>query len=231
MKQIRTAALSRHHAPTYVMLGGLELMQLRKLQPLARWLFVELVAMADHVTGRIVTSYAVLEALLDFDQAPCAHAADKPTQRRVRTALEQLLELRMVRLDRIKNEKDKGLFLKVAGRKRISPSEGMSDRLSDRPEKAKKRDRTSTYEKPQGDERQTERQGVQQGITTPLSPLPVHSDPPAYGSIQAPPGGQERHAPPAPVDVAELLKATAARVKAHQAERAARGNGTSRPSG
>jgi hypothetical protein len=189
VKQIRSAALSRHHAPPLFIVAGLEQLQLRKLPLLARCLFLELVGMSDFTTGRIVTSYAVLEALLDWDQAPCAHAADKPTHKRVRTALQQLLDLGLVRLDRVKNEKDKGLFLKVQKRQGLSASEGMNGRLSGRPEIQKKPRATRTCETREGDEGQTEGQGVQNGSLTPLTPLVVHSDGAAVGSIQAPPGG------------------------------------------
>lgn len=172
------------------MLGGLELLQLRKLGDLPFRLFLELLAMADHATGRIVTSYAVLLALLDFDQAPCAHAADKPTPRRVRTALEHLLELGLVRLDRIKNEKDKGLFLKVQPRGRISAPEGMKGRLSDRPEKPAKRATARPAAFSFVDERQTERQGVQEDSLTPLPPLLST----AGASNPVPPRGHDKRA-------------------------------------
>lgn len=169
---LRQAALSRHTAPAFVLVAGLELMQLRKLGDLPFRLFIELLAMADHVTGRVQTSYAVLLSLLDFDQAACAHADDKPTPRRVRTALEHLISLGLVKVDRIRNEKAKGLFLKVNGRAGISASKGMSDRLSDRPRKAAKPATARVSANRGGDERQTERQGVQEKD---LSPTPLLS--------------------------------------------------------
>lgn len=145
-------------------------MQLRKLGDLPFRLFVELLAMADHVTGRISTSYAVLLALLDFDQVPCAHAAEKPTQKRVRTALEHLASLGLVKLDRVKNEKAKGLFLKVQTRAGISVSDPMKGSMSGRPRKAAKQATARVPASRPLDERQTERQGVQEGSLSPLPP-------------------------------------------------------------
>lgn len=120
MKQIRTAALSRHKAPRFVLLDGLDLIQVRKLSWLCRSLLIELVAMADHLTGAVSTSYAVLEALLDFDLAPTANDAPKPTRDRIRGALDDLVLMRLVKVDRARNEKERGLFLKVKSRVGIS---------------------------------------------------------------------------------------------------------------
>jgi hypothetical protein len=110
----RTASLSRHTAPNFVMLGGSELIALRKLPTLAGRLFLELLAMADHATGAIRTSYAVLLALVDFDQVQCAHAPDKPTLKRIRTAIDQLEQARLLARDCVKNEKQQALFLRGA---------------------------------------------------------------------------------------------------------------------
>jgi hypothetical protein len=156
----------------------------------ARSLFWELLAMADHVNGRISTSYAVLIALLDFDQMPGAHAEPKPTQRRVRTALEHLIELGLVEVDRIKNEKAKGLFLKVPTRVGISASDARKDRRSDRPRKPAKQATARPAAVQPYEERQTERQGVQEDSLIPLTPLVVHS-----GRMNpVPPRGHDTHA-------------------------------------
>lgn len=171
MKPIRTAALSRHSAPPFVLLGGLELMQLRKLTDLAFRLYVELLAMADHATGRVATSYAVLLALLDFDQLPGAHAMPKPTQQRLRTALQSLIDLHLVRVDRIKNEKAKGLFLRVDTRASIGASKETNNRRSNRPEKPKKPTTARVYKESPPQEQQTEQQGVQEEYISPLPPL------------------------------------------------------------
>lgn len=205
----RPAALSRHQAPQFVMLGGLELMALRKLGWLARALFLELCAMADFATGRGETSYAVLESLLDFDPAPQAHTPDRPTQKRIRTALEALIAVGLVSVDRIKNEKTKGLFFRIASRHSISAPDDMKGRLSGRPEKEKKLSRTTTCERSKGDEGQTERQGVQENSLSPLppklstSPAPHASHAAAAGPMSvatvldpAPPRGGGQDAPP-----------------------------------
>lgn len=202
MRAIRSAALSRHSAPAFVMLGGLELLQLRKLGDLPFRLFVELLAMADHATGRISTSYAVLLALLDFDQVPGAHAADKPTTKRIRTALEALCQLQLVRVDRIKNEKAQGLFLRVQSRAGISAPDGMKGRGKGRVERPKKQDPTITCTKAAGEDGQTEGQGVQEKFLSPISPscppeemqrlraVRQRIDEAAQGRDQAPQGGQ-----------------------------------------
>lgn len=178
-KLIRTAALSRHQAPDFALIFGLELMQLRKLSWLARALFLELVAMADFATGRIETSYAVLMALVDFDQVPGAHADRKPTLQAVRTDLEALVSLGLVRVDRIANEKRKGLFFRLPARTSISASDGMSNRRSNRPQKAAKQATARVAAKSTPEEQQTEQQGVQQVILNPPTPLVVHSPKPS----------------------------------------------------
>ena len=162
MGRIKTATLSRHSAPDFVLLGGLELMQLRKLPWLARCLFLELLALADHSTGRVETSYAVLASLLDFDAAPQAHDTAAPTQKRIRTALADLVALRLVTVDRIANEKRKGLFLRLASRTGISATANMMGRLKGRPERAKKPAKSETCAPEAPHEGQTEGQGVQE---------------------------------------------------------------------
>ena len=173
MKQIRTAALSRHVASPFVRVDGLELLQLRKLPHLAFRLFVELLALDRDNDGRISTSYAVLVALLDFDQAPGAHAGDKPTLQRVRTALGALVAMHLVRVDRIKNEKAKGLFLRIKPRANLSASEGGNNRPSNRPRKAAEPASMRPSADHQPGEQQTEQQGVQDESLNPKS-LPVH---------------------------------------------------------
>lgn len=122
MKHVADAALSRHRAPDFVILAGLELMQLRKLSWLARAMFPELLALADHIDGKVSTSYAVLNALLRPDQPEAGPRLDAPTIKRLRGALDELVALRLVRIDRIKNEKAQGLFLRVPSRVGISAS-------------------------------------------------------------------------------------------------------------
>jgi len=183
--RITTATLSRHRAPDFVMLGGLELLQLRKLGWLARALFIELLAMADHSTGRISTSYAVLAALLDFDQAPTAHQAAAPTLQRLRTALDELVALRLVHVDRIANEKRKGLFLKVQTRAGISAPGEKSNRQSNRPARPKKQATTTTCAPTARDEQQTEQQGVQEEYFPPSPPLSTAPPPEARARLAA----------------------------------------------
>ena len=182
MGTVKTATLSRHKAPAFVMCAGLELIQLRKLRWLSRCLFFELLAMADHVTGRIETSYAVLAALLDFDQDPCAHVEPTVSVQRIRTALDDLVALRLVRVDRIANEKRKGLFLKVATRTGIGTSNESSNRLSNRPAAPRKRANTRVAAASTPNEQQTEQQGIQEVIPTPTPSLSTGEAP--AGAVQ-----------------------------------------------
>ncbi len=208
----RTASLSRHTAPNFVMLGGLELIQLRKLGHLAFRLYLELLAMADHATGRVSTSYAVLLAILDFDQVDCAHAPDKPTTKRIRTALEHLVSLGMVRVDRVANEKRQGLFLRLPTRKSISAPGESFGRVKGRAKKAKTPDESTACSATPLDEGQGEGQGVQEEYIPPKSPScaqPTEATRPPpellaavrarRGRQQAPQGGQNvgptAHAP------------------------------------
>lgn len=170
-RPIRTAALSRHQAPAFILCAGLELMQLRKLPWLARALYFELLALADHATGRIATSYAVLAALLDYDQAPTSHTGDEPTLQRIRTALDALVALRLVSVDRIANEKRKGLFLRVQSRAGISAPSDNRNRQSNRPAPAKKQAKSTACAPEPRKEQQTEQQGVQEVIPSPTPSL------------------------------------------------------------
>jgi hypothetical protein len=165
----RTASLSRHTAPSFVLVGGLELIQLRKVGWLARCMFYELLAMADHSTGRVSTSYAVLGALLDFDRTPGAHAAPGATVQRLRTALADLAALRLVTLDPIKNEKAKGLFLKVQSRDGITSANANSNRRSNRPQKPQSQATARVSGPSAQQEQQTEEQGAQEK-NSPLTP-------------------------------------------------------------
>lgn len=197
MGHIKTATLSRHTAPPFVLVAGLELMQLRKLGWLARCLFLELLAMADHTTGRVSTSYAVLASLLDFDAAPQAHSAATPTQQRIRTALADLVALRLVKVDRIANEKRQGLFLQVQSRVGIGSPANMINRVSNRVARPKKPDATKTYTAPARDDQQTEQQGVQDENPSPISPLSTGTEAAsARAKLKVISAGIARRAPP-----------------------------------
>jgi hypothetical protein len=93
---------------------GHELRELRKLSPFARALFVELRALANPA-GQVATTYAVLIALMDFDGA---RGDAVPTVQKVRGAIADLIELRLLVTNRSRNGKDRRLFFmleKVAG--------------------------------------------------------------------------------------------------------------------
>lgn len=189
MAQIRTAALSRHAAPDFVLIAGLELMQLRKVSWLARALFSELVAMADHVSGRISTSYAVLTALLDFDAAPTANTPDRATVQRLRTALAGLIELRLVFVDTAwvidsKKRDDRRLFFELPSRVGMSAAAQMRNRERNRPPRAKKPTPTIVCAVPTPDEQQDAQQGVQEREIPPNPPLSTGSSDPAEARAQ-----------------------------------------------
>lgn len=171
MKQIRTAALSRHTAPEFFMPKGLEIMPLRRLDDFAYRLFIELVGLSDFATGRIATTYAVLIALLDFDQAPQAHRKPKPSRQRIRTALQSLLELHLIKgWDPLRNERAGGLFFRVQPRGRISAPDVMSNPLSNPPKKRAKRATARAAEARPLDEQPDEQPRVQERDLSPISP-------------------------------------------------------------
>lgn len=170
--QVRTAALSRHSAPDFLMCHGLELLQLRKLNDFAFRLFIELLAMCDFATGQVRTSHAVLISLMDFDRAPQAHATLRPTKRRIQGALQMLLELRLIfDLDSFRNEQQGGLFFRVLERGRIGRSDGMSVPMSVPPKKRAKQAPARPAANRTNDEGTDERTGVQERKLSPKSPL------------------------------------------------------------
>lgn len=120
----RPTTLQRlERAPLFVMLGGGELQAIRGATHLARALFDELLAMADHATGRIRTSYAALITLLDVDPPARGPRPDPLTRHRVEAAFAELERRGLLQRDRIKNEKQQALFSRVAPRKGIGASE------------------------------------------------------------------------------------------------------------
>lgn len=176
MKQIRSVAHSRHVAPEFVMLFGLELMQLRKLNDFAFRLLIELLACADFTTGRVSTTHARLIGVLDFDRVPGAHALPRATPGRINRALDELLSLRLISdLDRAENEKAKGLFFRVPGRMYFRASNAMSVGRSVGPKKGGKRATARVSGSQAPEERGTERKGVQERD---LSPYPLPSPQP-----------------------------------------------------
>ncbi len=171
MRLTLTVALSRHSAPEWLTLSGLELLQLRKVSDLAYRVFVELAARADLATGHVETSYAVLIALCSYDRAPCAHATPMPTQKRIRTAVAELVDLRLiVHVNRKLNERHKGLFFELLPRPGRSASDRMKGRLKGRPETAEKPALARVSGRSTSDEGQTEGQGVQEFNSSPLPP-------------------------------------------------------------
>lgn len=171
MKQIRTVALSRHRAPDFALVFGLELLQLRKLSDLAFRLFVELAAMSDFTTGDVRTTYPLLIALLDHDRTPKAHATPRPTLQRIRTALAELAALNLVRSLDPKRNARQGLFFRVSARGWNRLSNGMSNTMSNTARTAGERATKRVPAVSTPDEQHNEQQRVQERITTPLPPL------------------------------------------------------------
>lgn len=127
--------------------------------------------MADHTTGRVSTSYAVLSALLDFDAAPQAHTTPGATQKRLRTALADLVALGLVRVDRIKNEKAKGLFLKLQPAQGLTSPADMKGRQKGRPKYSETQATARVPGLLTPDVGQTEGQGVQENTSPPTPSL------------------------------------------------------------
>ena len=167
------------------MVGGLELLQLRKLQPLARCLFLELVSLADFVTGNGRTSWAVLAALLDWDVAPQANTAPGATPKRLRHAMAELEALGLVALDRIANEKRQALLFQVKPRAGLSASDDMRGRVQGRASKPGKPATTRVSRRPKADAGQSAGQRVQEPGTIPLPPTlsTGTKPPPAIGEL------------------------------------------------
>lgn len=162
-----------------MLVGGLELLQLRKLPALARALFLELLAMADHGTGRVRTSYAVLCALLDWDAAPTANTPAKPTPKQLRTALASLAALGLVRVDPIKNEKTKTLFLRVPARAGIGAPAEKQGREQGRPRRADSQALARVPAPSGSDAGQRAGQGVQENSSPPTPSLSTGTAPSA----------------------------------------------------
>lgn len=121
-RQELQAALSRQHAPDFTITAHDEIVARRGLSLLARVLFDELLALADHATGAVWTSYAVLLSLVAVDPPARGPRPDPITLKQVRNALAELVDRRLVRTDPVKNEKTQRLFLRVQSRRGIGTS-------------------------------------------------------------------------------------------------------------
>jgi hypothetical protein len=171
MKRVRAVALSRHRAPPFAAIAGLELLQLRKLPDLAFRLFVELVALSDFATGFIATTFPQLIGLLDFDQAPCAHKVPKPTKRRLEHAVQVLLDLDLVkRAEPPATATRKALFFQLRPRSWIHAADAMRVPMSAPSRKPAKQAPARASEIRRGDEGADEGARDQHLNTTPLPP-------------------------------------------------------------
>lgn len=68
MRQVGTVTLSRGTAPAFLPLTEHEVTNLRHLPAWMRWLFLELVGIANFKTGKGCASWARLEELMDWDK-------------------------------------------------------------------------------------------------------------------------------------------------------------------
>ena len=176
---VRTAALSRHKAPDFVLQFGLELIQLRRLDDFAFRVFIELLAMADFITGQINTSHAVLIGLLDYDRTPRAHEGARASKKRLQRVFAELVALNLIfDFDTDFNERRRGLFFRVAGRRQISAPASMSVPMSV-PSKKRAKPALAPATAVQGrDEGTDERTGVQEtrNSISPTPPLSTGTD-------------------------------------------------------
>ncbi|MBL0720205.1 hypothetical protein JI742_09915 [Piscinibacter sp. Jin2] len=134
-------------APDFVMVGGGELQRQRGLSLLARVLLLELLAIADHATGAVRTSYMALEVVCGVDPAANGRTRDDVTRRRLRDALDELEAKALVRRDAVRNEKTGALFLRLPGRAGLSAPKGEEGRVSAGCGQPKIRVPTSTYQR------------------------------------------------------------------------------------
>lgn len=137
MKLVRTAAHSRHNAPSFGITDGLsEVIKLRQLTGWMRWLFLELRMLSDFRTGQVETSWAVLRALMDCDSGerggPTPFAPSIDQLRRAVRQLEGLGLVERTPQDLQASEAVGRLFLKVPPAVGIGASAGKSARGSAR---------------------------------------------------------------------------------------------------
>lgn len=193
MKLVRTAALSRHEAPTFAALTDEEVIALRLLPAWVRWLYLELVAMSDFKTGVVYASYARLASLLDCDQPERGKRLDTPTIKQIRTALDTLGRMNLALRDKAGNEDKRELKILVSPRVGLGASADKKGREKGRAQKPQNYDKHGPERKPDNQIGQGAGQGVQEPNS--LLPPPLHLEKVSTGegpentSHQAPPGG------------------------------------------
>lgn len=121
MKIAREVALSRQAAPDFLPLTHHELVKLRQIPGWMRWLYVELLQLADMKTGAGRASWPRLLALMDFDQAPTGkRRAGAVTLWQARSALDELAAIGLIARDKRRNEAQGFLFFHVQPRRGFS---------------------------------------------------------------------------------------------------------------
>lgn len=128
MKLVRVAALSRRRAPPFTAVVDLEVLQLRMLSPWVRWLYLELRMLSDFKTGHLVTSWAVLQAVMDCDTSQ----AFAPSREQLRRAVVDLEAVRLVERFPETSTATQRLFLKVMPIKGFRSPGVQADRVADR---------------------------------------------------------------------------------------------------
>lgn len=140
-----------------MLLGGGELQALRGLSHLARSLLIELLAVADHASGAITTSWAALRTVLAVDPASNGRARELVTLQRLRDAADELQARGLLRRDPLKNEKTQRLIFRVSGRSGLSAPKEDKNRVPPRCGQPEKPSATRTYKRrPKGSEQGSE---------------------------------------------------------------------------
>ena len=116
----------------FVLISRFELEAVRPLSDFAYRLFCELLALANHKTGDISTTYALLEQHMTPQQRSGAHKTEEVTTKRLRTAVAVLVSAGVLWM---RKTEGKGLFLRVLGRggvvKRGSANDGGKGSISE----------------------------------------------------------------------------------------------------
>lgn len=126
-KLVRAVALSRRRAPTFSPIRGDEHVLLRMVGPWARCLWIELLALCNHRTGRVSTSWAQLLSHLDWDGGA---KVPRCTLKQARTAAQQLLDVGLIRVHETEtNQADGCLIFWVQKRQGFSASADSKGRV------------------------------------------------------------------------------------------------------
>jgi hypothetical protein len=214
VKETRRVALSRHNAPAWLALDGLEVVALRKLPAWMRWLYMELRALSDFKTGHVSTSWAQLVALMDCDAGERGgQSPHTPGMQQLRRAVDQLEGIGLLRRDGRTNERARGLFLFILPIKSLGAPAAKRDRSCDRPPTGRKASKHAGFE--------ASALPVATGVATGDS-VPLHHSPKA-------PKAPDLSTAPAPPETVHPIDVAAARAKLREAADAMRAKNNNAP--